>query len=480
MSKQRRHVMAKEQLDLELAAYLGRRRAEITDRAGEAARAAGEAVKLEREQAAAIDAANTEGKLIAYYSKEAAKGARKRAGYAEKKLPNMDYVFGPGEVDVSPEGIAWLNRGNADKGLMRLISQTRLSDNDKMGVYNALRSLRNNSPMYFRDTVFSISWDRHQKNNGRRSIVHEIRYTLWRIRLLKAHGWSTQFILDSLQGITETNKTLGQFSSASIEELIANHELGVEHDETYGAQQSDYTAPIGEKYDSGHKAPKAMLMLNLNEAELQDIKAYLMGMKVMVLAKLKDKVATRSLWDFVRLPGSVKERDAWIVYTGQLFRAYLIHALGKENAGYYLRSSKEQGMRRVDKEKFLVYVFYILGGRFDPQVKPVERINSIRIASGSERGGWKPRPRAELIRKPRQEGPKDAWSRAAETWAAYKWGIGSIGGAWGAWGAWGAGNAGSAGDSNANNTNTANSNAVNANNSNANDMNTANSNTVAS
>jgi hypothetical protein len=132
-------------------------------------------------------------------------------------------------------------------------------------------------------------------------------------------------------------------------------------------------------------------------------------------------------------------------------------------------------MRRVDKEKFLVYVFYILGGRFDQQVKPMERINSIRIASGSERGGFKPRPRAELIRKPRQEGPKDAWSRAAETWAAYKWGIGSIGGAWGAGSA---GSAGSAGDSNANNTNTENSNAVNAKSSNANDMNTANSNAV--
>jgi hypothetical protein len=336
-----------------------------------------------------------------------------------EKETTLYYGITDGELHTSPEQIAWTQKSAIDKDLMRLVSQCNFSDYDKMGIYNSLRPLSNKAPLYFRDSIFSIAWEKYQAHSGSKTIIHEIRSTLWRIKHLKAYGYDTATALEHLQGMNKTNKVIGEFTAANIEELEANYDISVEHEVEYSVAQSDYNHAIG--YDNetidalnynmkhvtlAYDIPHSALQIVGDKELYKAIAEYIMGLKVSVVNKLKDKVIHMDIMAF-----TATSSRAWVIYTGRFYRGFLEHyLLGKENVKWHIQHIKDTATtspnKRIankykrlaldfHKRQFLTYAFIALGGIMPNYVR-MANIKSIDVESGMLNG--KPKNRVEIIR----------------------------------------------------------------------------------
>jgi hypothetical protein len=203
-----------------------------------------------------------------------------------------------------------------------------------------------------------------------------------------------------MQGITKTNKTIATFTAADIDELVANNEIAIEQEIEHGVAQSDYAQTIGESVNPAYEKPKNTMQVVTDIPLYNLINDYIMGLKVVVRNRLKDKAQTTDLYTFEK-----NTDHAWRKLTGRFYRGFLEYAYGnnKELATRHIkdiRNNAPRGSKQklvdFDKQQFLAYAYIALGGTVPPNVKFMGITNSIMITSGRLNGMV--RPRVERIK----------------------------------------------------------------------------------
>jgi hypothetical protein len=204
-----------------------------------------------------------------------------------------------------------------------------------------------------------------------------------------------------MQGITKTNKTIATFTAADIDELVANNEIAIEQEIEHGVAQSDYVQAIGESVNPAYEKPKNTMQVATDIPLYNLINDYIMGLKVVVRNRLKDKAQTTDLYTFEK-----NNDPVWQVYTSRFYRGFLEYAYGnnKELATRHIkdiRNNAPRGFKQklvdFDKQQFLAYAYIALGGTIPPNVKFMGITNSIKVTSGRLNGIV--RPRVKRIRE---------------------------------------------------------------------------------
>jgi hypothetical protein len=264
------------------------------------------------------------------------------------KSPDMRFDITDESNYLSPEGTLWTREAHKDMSLVRLLARVRtLSDSEKRGAYNLLVHLTNTAPLYFRDSVFAIAWEKHHRNLGKRGIVRELASTLWMIKHLRLYGFSAQYAIERLQGVLKTNKLDSMFHSETIDSMINNYESETQHNEEHVVKESDYAPTFGTavdpaQIDNGSNG----VVIPLNRQLELEIHAYIAGLSKLIQARI-ERYADMGVYVFISNGITKSDIKGLDNFTNRLFHGYIKHT--------GLDMSDFDGI--LSKRMFLMYVY---------------------------------------------------------------------------------------------------------------------------
>jgi hypothetical protein len=274
------------------------------------------------------------------------------------KLPNMtDSLDMKPEADRkrqyhSTEGHTWTLEGKLDNALIRnleavqFIGDAEESDFQRMKAYNFLATMRNEAPFYFRDTVFSIAYEKYISHGGEKSITREIASVLWTIRHLRNYGFSLVYAFDRLQGMLKTNRSVSTFHSDHIDTMINAYEQESEYRENYGIAQSDYRTAIGDSFDTAKESDNIGVTVTLDQLLYNAVYDYITGLSPLVISRLRRK-AGQGFAYFTT--GGAHDKN-YMEYSKRFFNGFL-------RKGYIGRIRTVYSRANVSKKEFLAYAY---------------------------------------------------------------------------------------------------------------------------
>jgi hypothetical protein len=274
------------------------------------------------------------------------------------KLPNMtDSLDLKPDMDRqrlyhSPEGHTWTLAGILDKALIRnleavtFIGNKEDADFQRLKAYNFLSTMRNEPPLYFRDTVFSIAYEKYVNHKGEKSIAREIANVLWTIRHLRNYGFPVQYAFDRLQGMLKTNRSVSMFHSDHIDAMINAYEREAEYKENYGVVQSDYVQPIGDTLSVTDESESIGVTITLDQLLYNAVYDYITGLNVLVISRLQRKADMG--FKYFTMGGAYD--DAYKIYSHRFFNGFL-------RKGYIGKIRSSYSKANLTKKEFLAYAY---------------------------------------------------------------------------------------------------------------------------
>jgi hypothetical protein len=297
--------------------------------------------------------------------------ARRKLRNADDDSPNMRYDVTDTPNYTSPEGVLWTREAEIDKALQLLLDSAKtLSDHEKMQAYNVLVLLPNKAPLYYRDSVFAIAWEKHYNNLGKRGIVRELASTLWMIRHLGLYGFSRRYAIERLQGVLKTNKLESMFHSSTVDDMINNYEREAVYYEEHTAQESDYYESFGVSANPTQANETKVMALSLEDQLRYEVHGYLDGLSKVVKARI-ERYVDRGMCAFIRNDTDPSLVNGVKIFTTRLFHGYVKH-VGLTMADF-------DGI--MAKRMFLTYV-YTYYRRLDAYGVAAHYTDSIDLAHG--------------------------------------------------------------------------------------------------
>jgi hypothetical protein len=315
---------------------------------------------------------------------------------------------------LSAESILWTRAGKINKAFQKMVDTLPLNDFEKLGVFNCLHKVENKAPIFLRDRVLGLAWERYQKNGGSKTIVHEISSIFWLIRHGRIYGHGVGFILDDLEGVLKTNVSIAQFSSTNIDDMLNNNDDIIDYELEYGFKQSDYSCDTGESANPANSNNDSITTLSLQEYFRSSISGYLTGLPVKTVSAL-ELYLDKGFLVFVK--GGMndvcfKNVDGVLRnFTSRLFSGYLKHEGIKKNDSL------------LGKRDFLTYVYDIRRGLGESGIN-VNFVNSINL----EKARLSPMPSKKSVELIKAEKEKkyfptfSDYAAAAEPESQYKTG----------------------------------------------------------